>query len=58
MKYIVNLNGKNYEVEVEEDSAAVLSVTDAPEAQPAAAPAAPAAHVGFNENGNNYPPFC
>lgn len=43
MKYIVNLNGKNYEVEVEEDSAAVLSVTDAPQAQPAAVPAAPAA---------------
>lgn len=41
MKYIVNLNGKNYEVEVEEDSASVLSVTDAPQA--AAAPAVPAA---------------
>ena len=43
MKYIVNLNGKNYEVEVEEDSASVLSVTDAPQAQPAAASAASAA---------------
>ena len=42
MKYIVNLNGKNYEVEVEEGSASIVSVTDAPVAAPAA-PAAPAA---------------
>jgi biotin carboxyl carrier protein len=42
MKYIVNLNGKNYEVEVEEGSASIVSVTDAPAAAPAA-PAAPAA---------------
>ena len=42
MKYIVNLNGKNYEVEVEEGSASIVSVTDAPAATPAA-PAAPAA---------------
>ena len=42
MKYIVNLNGKNYEVEVEEGSASIVSVTDAPIAAPVA-PAAPAA---------------
>jgi biotin carboxyl carrier protein len=42
MKYIVNLNGKNYEVEVEEGSASIVSVTDAPAAAPVA-PAAPAA---------------
>ena len=44
MKYIVTLNGKNYEVEVEETDAVVTAVTDAAAAQPAApAPAAPAA---------------
>ena len=46
MKYIVNLNGKNYEVEVEEGSASIVSVTDAPVSAPADAPAsapAPAA---------------
>lgn len=46
MKYIVNLNGKNYEVEVNETEAVVLSVADAaPVAAPApvAAAAAPAA---------------
>ena len=36
MKYIVNLNGKSYEVEVEETEAVITSVTDA---APAAAPA-------------------
>ena len=46
MKYIVNLNGKNYEVEVEEGSASVVSVADAPAATaPAAAPATAAAPV-------------
>ena len=35
MKYIVNLNGKSYEVEVEETEAVITSVTDA---APAAAP--------------------
>lgn len=40
MKYIVSLNGKNYEVEVEETSAAITQITDAP-----AAPAAPAAQA-------------
>ncbi len=50
MKYVVNLNGKNYEVEVNECEAVVTNVTDAaapvaPVAAPApaAAPAAPAA---------------
>ena len=45
MKYIVTLNGKNYEVNVEETEAIIESVTDVPVAvaAPAAAPAAPAA---------------
>lgn len=46
MKYVVTLNGKNYEVEVTECDAVLLNVTDAaPVAAPvaAAAPAAPAA---------------
>ena len=45
MKYIVTLNGKNYEVEVEETDAVITAVTDAAPAAPvaAAAPAAPAA---------------
>ena len=43
MKYVVNLNGKNYEVEVTESDAVLTSVSDAPAAAPApAAPAAPA----------------
>ena len=40
MKYIVNLNGKAYEVEVEETQAVIMNVTDAPVA---AAPVAPVA---------------
>lgn len=50
MKYIVSLNGKNYEVEVNESEAVLLSETAAPVASvaapvaaPAAAPATPAA---------------
>ena len=46
MKYVVTLNGKNYEVEVTECDAVLLNVTDAaPVAAPvpAAAPAAAAA---------------
>ena len=50
MKYVVTLNGKNYEVDVTETDAVITSVTDAvapapaPVAAPvAAAPAAPAA---------------
>lgn len=42
MKYIVNLNGKNYEVEVEETEAVVTNVTDAPAASAAVSAAAPA----------------
>lgn len=45
MKYIVTLNGKNYEVEVERGQATVLKVEQAPAAPvaaPAPAPAAPA----------------
>ena len=41
MKYIVTLNGKNYEVLVEKGEAILESVTDAPVVV-AAAPAAPA----------------
>ena len=37
MKYVVSLNGKNYEVEVTESDAVLTKVTDAP--TPAAAPA-------------------
>ncbi len=42
MKYVVTLNGKNYEVEVSEQEAVLLSVSDAtaPAAVPVAAPAA------------------
>ncbi len=52
MKYVVTLNGKNYEVEVNETEAVVTNVSDAVYAPapvaapaPAAAPAAPAAPV-------------
>ncbi len=41
MKYVVTLNGKNYEVEVEETDAVITAVTDAAPAAPVAA-AAPA----------------
>ncbi|MGN1442861.1 MAG: biotin/lipoyl-containing protein [Acutalibacteraceae bacterium] len=47
MKYVVSLNGKNYEVEVTESDAVLTKVTDAPVQSPAAAApvqqAAPAA---------------
>lgn len=44
MKYIVTLNGKNYEVEVEETEAVIVGVTDAaPVAAPVAAPTPAAA---------------
>ena len=40
MKYVVTLNGKNYEVEVEKTDAVITSITDAaPVAAPVAAPA-------------------
>lgn len=43
MKYVVTLNGKNYEVEVEETDAVITAITDAaPAAAPAAAPVASA----------------
>ena len=42
MKYVVTLNGKNYEVLVEKGEAILESVTDAPVPAPAA-PAAPVA---------------
>ena len=40
MKYVVTLNGKNYEVEVNEQEAVLLSVSDAAVAAPVAAPVA------------------
>lgn len=46
MKYVVNLNGKNYEVEVTEQEAVITNVSTAaaaPVQAPVAAPAAPAA---------------
>lgn len=42
MKYIVTLNGKNYEVNVEETEAIIESVTDVPVAVAAPAPVAAA----------------
>ncbi|MBR0112113.1 MAG: biotin/lipoyl-binding protein [Clostridia bacterium] len=45
MKYIVTLNGKQYEVEVDEIEASVVNVSNAAPAQAPAAPAAPAAPV-------------
>lgn len=44
MKYVVSLNGKNYEVEVTESEAVLTKVTDTPVQAPAAPvqPAAPA----------------
>ncbi len=43
MKYVVTLNGKNYEVEVTESDAVLLNVSDAAVAAPVAAPAVPVA---------------
>ncbi len=43
MKYIVTLNGKNYEVEVENAQATLLSVTDVPAPAPTPAPVQAAA---------------
>lgn len=43
MKYIVSLNGKDYEVEVEKGEAILVDVRDTPVAAPAAPVAAPAA---------------
>ena len=57
MKYVVNLNGKNYEVEVTEQEAVVTNVTAAaaaPVAAPAAAPA-PAAVQTASAEGTTIP---
>ena len=61
MKYIVTLNGKNYEVEVTEEDAVLLAVTEAAVAPapvaapaPAAAPAA-AAPAAPTAGGTNVP---
>lgn len=43
MKYVVTLNGKNYEVEVNETEAVVTNVSDAVYAPAPVAPAAPVA---------------
>ena len=45
MKYVVSLNGKNYEVEVTESEAVLTKVTDTPVQAPAATPVQPAAPV-------------
>lgn len=62
MKYVVTLNGKNYEVEVNETEAVVLSVSQAtapvatpvPVAAPQAAPA-PAAAQAVSAEGTTIP---
>ncbi len=60
MKYVVTLNGKNYEVEVTEEDAVLLEVTEAVAAPApvavapvAAAPAAPAAAPAPTAGGTN-----
>ena len=60
MKYIVTLNGKNYEVEVTECDAVLLNVTDAvaapaPVAAPVAAPAATPAAAPVAGDGTKVP---
>ncbi len=60
MKYIVTLNGKNYEVEVTETDAVLLNVSEAtaPAPAPVAAPApaaAPAAAAAPSAAGTNVP---
>ena len=62
MKYVVNLNGKNYEVEVTEQEAIVTNVSAAaaaPASAPASAPApaaAPAAPIAApSASGTNIP---
>lgn len=62
MKYVVTLNGKNYEVEVTETDAVLLNVSEAsapvaaPVAAPApAAPAAPAAAPAVAGEGTKVP---
>ena len=56
MKYVVNLNGKNYEVEVNECEAVVTNVANAPAAPAPAAPAAapaPAAPAAVSAEGKH-----
>ncbi len=59
MKYVVTLNGKNYEVEVTETDAVLLNVSEAsaPVAAPVAAPApaAPAAAPAVAGEGTKVP---
>ncbi len=60
MKYVVTLNGKNYEVEVTESDAVLLNVSEAtaPVAAPApvaAAPAAAPAAAAPSASGTNVP---
>lgn len=60
MKYIVTLNGKNYEVEVTEEDAVLLAVTEAAAPAPVAAPApaaapAAAAPAAPSASGTNVP---
>ena len=61
MKYIVTLNGKNYEVEVTEEDAVLLEVTEAAAVAPVAAPApvaaapATAAPAAPSASGTNVP---
>ncbi len=60
MKYVVTLNGKNYEVEVTETDAVLLNVSEAtaPVAAPVAAPApaaVPAAAAAPSASGTNVP---
>ena len=60
MKYVVTLNGKNYEVEVTECDAVLLNVSDAaaapaPVAAPVAAPAAAPAAAPVAGDGTKVP---
>lgn len=60
MKYVVTLNGKNYEVEVTEQEAVLLNVSDAaaapaPVAAPVAAPAPAAAPAPVAGDGTKVP---
>ncbi len=59
MKYVVTLNGKNYEVEVTESDAVLLNVSDAvpvaPVAAPVAAPAAAPVAAAPSAGGTNVP---
>ena len=60
MKYVVTLNGKNYEVEVTETDAVLLNVSDAvaapaPVAAPAQAPAAAPAAAPVAGDGTKVP---